>query len=382
MMKGLGAIGLLAWSAVAAAAASNIPPPPPIAARAYVLVDFATAQTLAKESEHTRLEPASLTKLMTAYAAFRALREGRLKLTDEAFVSPYAWKGGGAASGGSTTFLPVNSRVPVEVLLQGMIIQSGNDASIALAEHMAGSEGGFASLMNQYAKELGMNDSHFANSTGLSDPQHYTSANDVAVLARAIIRTFPEYYRWYSQKEFTFNGIKQGNRNLLLYQDPSVDGLKTGYTENAGYCLAASARRGDMRLISVVMGTASEKARATASEELLNYGFRVFETRRFVEAGKPVGTARVWKGVAEQVSVGLKADLWVAVPRGTADQIQKDIQLPRNVIAPVAASAPLGSISLKSGGEVLSTTPLVALAPVAEGSLWRRGLDSILLWFE
>jgi D-alanyl-D-alanine carboxypeptidase (penicillin-binding protein 5/6) len=382
MMKVLGALGLLAWSIQGAAAVPPIAPPPPVAARAYILLDFATGQTLARKAEHDRLEPASLTKLMTGYVAFRALREGRLKLTDEAFISPRAWKEGGAASGGSATFLPVNSRAPVEILLQGMIIQSGNDASIALAEHIAGSEEGFASLMNQYAKELGMSDTHFVNSTGLSDPQHYTSANDVAVLARAIIRDFPEYYRWYSQKEFTFNGIKQGNRNLLLYRDPTVDGLKTGFTENAGYCLATSAKRGDMRLISVVLGTASANARATASEELLTYGFRVFETRRLFESGKPIGTARVWKGAADMVGVGLKADLWVAVPRGAADQIQKEIQVPRNVMAPIAPSARLGSVTLRLGKDVLSTTPLIAMTPVAEGSLWRRGIDTVLLWFE
>lgn len=382
MMKILGALGLLAWSIAAIAAIPAIAPPPPIAARAYVLLDFATGQTLAGKDEHARLEPASLTKLMTGYAAFRALREGRLKLTDDAFISPYAWKEGGAASGGSATFLPVNSRAPVEVLLQGMIIQSGNDASIALAEHMAGSEQGFADLMNQYAKELGMSDTHFVNSTGLSDPQHYTSANDVAVLSRTIIRDFPQYYRWYSQKEFTFNGIKQGNRNLLLYQDPTVDGLKTGFTDNAGYCLASSAKRGDMRLVSVVLGTTSAKARATASEELLNYGFRVFETRLLFRAGEPVATARVWKGATQVISVGPKADLWVAVPRGAADQIQKDIQVPRNVLAPIAAAAQLGTVTLRLGTDVLSKTPLVATTPVPAGSLWRRGLDTALLWFE
>jgi D-alanyl-D-alanine carboxypeptidase (penicillin-binding protein 5/6) len=382
MIRLPGAIGLLAWSAFAAAAATDIPPPPPVAARAYALVDFETGQSLARQNEHAHLEPASLTKLMTGYAAFRALREGRLKLTDEAFISPHAWKEGGAGSGGSASFLAVNSRVPVQVLLQGMIIQSGNDASIAIAEHLAGSEEGFANLMNQYAKELGLADTHFVNSTGLSDPQHYTSANDVAVLARAIIREFPEYYRWYSQKEFTYNGIKQGNRNLLLYQDPTVDGLKTGHTDNAGWCLASSAKRGDMRLISVVLNTASANARATASEELLNYGFRVFETRQLLAGGKALATARVWKGTAETISVGPKRDLWVTVPRGTADRIQKDLQVPRNVIAPVAPQAELGNIKVSLDGSVLSTAPLVALRPVAEGSLWRKSIDTILLWFE
>jgi D-alanyl-D-alanine carboxypeptidase (penicillin-binding protein 5/6) len=369
------------WCGIAAALPS-VPPPPPIAARGYILTDFQTGQVLARQNEHSRLEPASLTKLMTAYVVFRALKENRLKLTDDAFISPRAWKEGGAASGGSASFLPVNSRVPIEILIQGMIIQSGNDASIALAEHLAGSEEGFADLMNQTARALGMNDSHFMNSAGLPDPQHYASAADIATLARAIIRDFPEYYRWYSQKEFTYNGIKQGNRNLLLYRDPTVDGLKTGFTDNAGYCLASSARRGDMRLISVVMGTASANARATASEELLNYGFRVFESRRLFAGGKTVIEARVWKGVAEKTALGLRSDLWVTAPRGSLDRVQKDIQRPRDLIAPVNQNAELGAIKLKLDGQLLTSTPLVALAAVPQGSLWRRAVDTALLWFE
>jgi D-alanyl-D-alanine carboxypeptidase (penicillin-binding protein 5/6) len=319
---------------------------------------------------------------MTAYAVFKALAQKQVKLTDSVFVSERAWREGGAGSEGSTTFLPINSSAPLEAMLKGMIIQSGNDASIALAEHLSGSEEAFSDLMNRYAKELGLNDTHFLNSAGLPHPDHYASAADIATLARAMIREFPDYYRWYSEKEFTFNGIKQGNRNLLLYRDPTVDGIKTGHTEKAGYCLASSAKRGDMRLIAVVMGTPSAEARTRASLELLNYGFRFYETRRLYESGKPVSQARVWKGVAEQAALGVPADLWVTIPRGTMDQIQAKPEAPADLVAPVAAGAPVGKLTISLAGEALAEAPLVALAAVPEGSLWRRLVDTVLLWFE
>lgn len=376
------AAGVLLFFLVAALAEAAVQPPPAIAARSYVLIDFHTGKVLAAENEHQRVEPASLTKLMTAYAAFRALKDGQIKLTDEVFVSEHAWRTGGAASGGSATFLPLNSTASVEVMLKGMIIQSGNDASIALAEHLGGSEAAFSDIMNRYARELGMTDSNFTNSAGLPDPQHYTSAADVAILGRAIIAEFPEYYRWYSEKDYTFNGIKQGNRNLLLYRDPTVDGIKTGHTKSAGYCLASSAQRGGMRLIAVVMGTASEEARARASAELLNYGFRFYETRRLQEAGAPVAQSRVWKGTAENVPLGLASDLWVTFPRGKAEELRTEAEAPRDLVAPITAGAPLGRLRISVGDEVLSETPLVALAAVAEGSLWRQAVDTVLLWFE
>lgn len=382
MLKIVLILGLATVAASAGAALPPIPPAPAIAARGHMLIDFQTGQVLAHQNEHAHLEPASLTKLMTSYVVFRALKENRLKLTDEAFISKHAWKEGGAGSGGSATFLPVLSRVPVEVLLEGMIIQSGNDASIALAEHLAGSEDAFATLMNQQAKELGMQDTHFTNAAGLPDPQHYTSPADVATLSRAIIRDFPEYYHWYSQKEFTYNGIKQGNRNLLLYEDPTVDGLKTGHTDSAGFCLASSAKRDNMRLIAVVMGTASQNARATASAELLNYGFRVYESRKLADGGKSLGEARVWKGPVEKLGVGPGSDVWVTVPRGAFDQVQKQQELPRNVIAPVKRGAPVGTIRISLAGQPLMSAPLVALTEVPEGSLWRRTVDTVLLWFE
>lgn len=380
-----GAIGLLAlllFCTAATAALPTVPPPPEIAAKSYVLIDFATGKVLAARDENTRMEPASLTKLMTAYAVYKALQAGAVKITDDVRVSEHAWRTGGAGSGGSTTMLPINSSAPMEVMLKGMIIQSGNDASIALAEHVSGSEEAFSDVMNQHAQELGMTNSHFVNSTGLPHPDHYTSAADIAKLSRAIIAEFPEHYRWYSEKEFVFNNIRQGNRNLLLYRDPTVDGIKTGHTQSAGYCLAASAKRDDMRLISVVMAMESEQARAKASQELLNYGFRFYETRRVQQAGEQIAQSRVWKGVAETVGLGVNADLWLTIPRGTADQLSSKPEAPRDLIAPVAQGQPVGSLRIELAGEPLAETPLVALAAVEEGSLWRQAVDTALLWFE
>ncbi|WKZ12162.1 MAG: D-alanyl-D-alanine carboxypeptidase family protein [Gammaproteobacteria bacterium] len=380
-----GAIGLLAlllFCTAATAALPTVPPPPEIAAKSYVLIDFATGKVLAARDENTRMEPASLTKLMTAYAVYKALQAGAVKITDDVRVSEHAWRTGGAGSGGSTTMLPINSSAPMEVMLKGMIIQSGNDASIALAEHVSGSEDAFSDVMNQHAQELGMTNSHFVNSTGLPHPDHYTSAADIAKLSRAIIAEFPEHYRWYSEKEFVFNNIRQGNRNLLLYRDPTVDGIKTGHTQSAGYCLAASAKRDDMRLISVVMAMESEQARAKASQELLNYGFRFYETRRVQQAGEQIAQSRVWKGVAETVGLGVNADLWLTIPRGTADQLSSKPEAPRDLIAPVAQGQPVGSLRIELAGEPLAETPLVALAAVEEGSLWRQAVDTALLWFE
>jgi D-alanyl-D-alanine carboxypeptidase (penicillin-binding protein 5/6) len=278
--------------------------------------------------------------------------------------------------------LPINSSAPMEIMLKGMIIQSGNDASIALAEHVSGSEEAFSDLMNKHAKELGMTDSHFVNATGLPDPNHYTSAADIAKVSRAIIAEFPEEYRWYKEKDFVFNGIKQGNRNLLLYRDPTVDGIKTGHTATAGYCLAASAKRGETRMISVVMAHPNEDARAKASQELLNYGFRFYETARLYQAGKPIAEARVWKGVVEKVSLGVPADLWVTIPRGSLDQVRAQPESPRDLIAPIVAGAKLGTLRVTLAGQPLTESPLVPLTPVAEGSLWRRMVDTVLLWFE
>lgn len=380
-----GALGLLAslLFALPASAALKAPQPPPaIEAKSYVLIDFHTGEVVAAQNEHARLEPASLTKLMTAYTVYRALKDGAVKLTDDVRVSEFAWRTGGAGSGGSTTMLPINSSAPLETMLKGMIIQSGNDASIALAEHVSGSEEAFADLMNRHAKELGMTDSNFVNSTGLPHPDHYTSAADIAKVSRAIIGEFPEEYRWYSEKEFVFNGIKQGNRNLLLYRDPTVDGIKTGHTQSAGYCLAASAKRGETRFISVVMAMANEQARAKASQELLNYGFRFFETTRLFEGGKPVAEARVWKGTAEKVELGVPADLWVTIPRNSLERIKTETEAPRDLEAPLATGTGVGRVRITLDGAAIAEAPLVPLEAVAEGSLWRQAVDTVLLWFE
>ncbi len=380
-----GAVGLLVimlFSTAATAAIPPVQPPPAIEAKSYVLIDFTTGKVLAAQNENARLEPASLTKLMTAYVVYKSLQEGAVKLTDPVRVSEHAWRTGGAASGGSTTMLPINSSAPMEVMLKGMIIQSGNDASIALAEHLSGSEEAFSDLMNRHARELGMTNTHFVNATGLPHPDHYTSAADIATLSRSIIAEFPEHYAWYAEKEYVFNGIRQGNRNLLLYRDPTVDGIKTGHTENAGYCLAASAKRGDMRLISVVMAMASEQARARASQELLNYGFRFYETRRLYQASEQIAQSRVWKGAAETVGLGVPADLWLTIPRGTAEQLAATPEAPRDLVAPVAEGTPVGRLRITLAGEQFAEAPLVPLAAVAEGSLWRQAVDTVLLWFE
>jgi D-alanyl-D-alanine carboxypeptidase (penicillin-binding protein 5/6) len=367
---------------VARAASFDVPPPPPVAAGAYILTDHASGRVLASLRADERMEPASITKLMTAYVVFRSIREKRIGLKDLAPVSETAWRSGGATSGGSTTFLDVGSRVPVETLLKGMIIQSGNDASVALAEHVSGSEEAFAQLMTQYAKELGLGASNFRNATGLPDPQHYTTAQDIARLANAIIRDFPEYYSWYSEKQFTYNGITQSNRNGLLFRDPTVDGMKTGFTESAGYCLVTSAKRGGMRLVSVVLKTDSPSARERASETLLAYGFRFFETRPVFAAGKPVQNVRVWKGAADTVDLGVARPLAVTLPRGAGEGLATQLDLPSQVLAPLATGGPVGRIRVVLGNDLVAEAPLVALADVPEGSLWRQARDTVLLWFE
>lgn len=272
--------------------------------------------------------------------------------------------------------------MPVEVLLKGMIIQSGNDATVALAEHIAGTEQAFAQIMNAYAEQLSMTSSNFVNATGLPDPNHYTTTQDIAILSRALIKNFPEYYAWYSEKEFTNNGIRQHNRNNLLWRDPSVDGIKTGHTDSAGYCLVASGERGDMRLISVVMNSASEASRATESQALLNYGFRFFETHRLYASGEPLTDAKVWKGSVETVHVGLSRDLFVTIPRGRYDQLDASMDVLSSVIAPVDAGAELGKVRVMLGDEAMAEAPLVALEAVPPGNLWQRMRDHVRMWFD
>jgi len=361
----------------AAQSASLVPQPPVIGAKSYLLIDGDSGAELASLNADERLAPASLTKLMTAYAIFRALDEGQIALDDLVTVSEKAWR-----TEGSRMFIEVGSRVSVQDLLLGMIVQSGNDASVALAEHTAGTEAVFAQVMNQYAAQLGMTASNFTNSTGLPDENHYTTARDMATLARAIVNEFPEYYKWYSIKEFKYNDIEQQNRNSLLWRDPSVDGMKTGHTDDAGYCLVSSAKRDGMRVVSVVLGTSSAKARIDGSQALINYGFRFFETRLLYHAGETVTQARVWKAQKELTPLGLPEDLYVTIPRGKFDDVESVLQMPATVLAPVAEGQPLAELQVSLGGTTLLNTPLRALEANPDGSFWQRTRDGVRLWFE
>lgn len=367
---------LLAWPVLVSAQAP-IPSAPDLSARGYILIDNDSGKLLAAKNENERLDPASITKLMTAYVTFRAINSGQLSLDDQVLVSEKAWR-----TAGSRMFIEVDTRVSVEDLLQGMIVQSGNDASVALAEYLAGTEDAFVQLMNQYALELEMRDTQYKNVTGLPSKNHFTSAADIARLARAIISEFPQYYRWYSQKEFTYNGIAQKNRNALLWRDPSVDGMKTGMTDAAGYCLVSSAQRDDMRLVAVVLGTKSSMARTNDSQALLNYGFRFFETRLLYEAGGSVAETRVWKGEMENANLGLTSDLYVTIPRGSYEQLQAKIELPDQVIAPVTRTTQIGRVRIDLDNETLAEANLVALNTINEGTIWQIAKDSVLLWFE
>jgi serine-type D-Ala-D-Ala carboxypeptidase (penicillin-binding protein 5/6) len=373
---------LLVSFATTAFAAVPIPKPPGIDARSYVLMDYLSGRVLAADKADLQQEPASITKLMTAYIVFVALREKRLSLEEEVPVSENAWRTGGSASGGSTTFLEVNSRVPVEVLIKGMIIQSGNDATIALAEKLGGTEAGFVQMMNEYARRLGMTNTNFENSWGAPGTKHYASAQDLAVLSRALIREFPEYYRYYSEREFTWNKHTQQNRNGLLARDPSVDGIKTGHTKSAGYGLASSAKRGDMRLISVVLGTGGFKAREDASAALLNYGFTFYETVKVKGAGDVVLKPEVYKGEEDRVTLVPARDVFVTIGRGGAAQLKTTATVKEPVIAPIKAGQALGELTVSDGAAVVARVPLVAKDAVPEGGWWTRMVDGIALWME
>jgi len=358
-------------------AATPIPKPPAVGAKGYLVEDFHSGQAIAEKNADQRLEPASITKLMSAYVVFSEIRNGSLSLADKVRISEKAWR-----TPGSRMFVEVNTQVNVADLLKGMIIQSGNDATVALAEHVAGSEDSFAALMNQHAQRLGMTHTHFVNSTGLPHKEHYTTARDIVKVARALIRDFPEYYQWYSEKKFTYNEITQYNRNKLLWRDKSVDGMKTGHTDSAGYCLVTSAKRDGMRLISVVLGTKSEEARADASQALMNYGFRFFETHKLYDADTKLTSARVWKGATENVDLGLADTLYVTIPRGEYKQLDARMQLREQITAPVADKQALGQVVIRLGDHLVADKDLVALQAVAEGSFWQRIVDEALLYFE
>jgi len=358
-------------------AATPVPKPPSVGARGYLVEDFHSGQTIAEKNADQPLEPASITKLMSAYVIFSEIRNGTLSLSDKIRISKKAWR-----TEGSRMFVEVNTRVSVADLIKGMIIQSGNDATVALAEQVAGTEEGFASLMNHYAQQLGLRNSHFVNSTGLPHKDHYTTARDIARIARALIAEFPEYYQWYSQRSFSYNGITQYNRNKLLWRDESVDGLKTGHTDSAGYCLVTSAERDGMRLISVVLGTKSEEARADASQALLNYGFRFFETHKLYDAGSKLTSTRVWKGAVESVDLGLADTLYVTIPRGEYRNLDASMQLQEQIIAPVTKGQVMGRVVIRLDDKLIAEKDLTALDDVAEGSFWQRIVDEALLYFE
>jgi D-alanyl-D-alanine carboxypeptidase (penicillin-binding protein 5/6) len=353
------------------------PAAPVIGAKSYLLIDATTGHELASLDPDAQNPPASLTKIMTAYVVFAALRDGQITMQDEVTISEKAWR-----MEGSRMFIEVGKQVQVEDLLMGLIVQSGNDASVALAEHVAGSESVFAEIMNQQAQQIGMLSSHFVNATGLPDENHYTTARDLATLARHMIQDFPEYYKMHSIKEFTYNDIRQPNRNSLLWRDSSVDGLKTGHTEEAGYCLVSSAERDGMRVISVVMGTASEKARASGSQALINYGFRFFETRLLFKAGEEISTVRVWKSANETSALGVTDDLYITVPRGSYDRLESTLDAPAIVEAPLATGQPVAYLKISLQGEELLNQPLRAIEDNPVGSIWQRLSDSVSLWFE
>jgi D-alanyl-D-alanine carboxypeptidase (penicillin-binding protein 5/6) len=349
-----------------------IPAPPGLAASSYLLVDHHTGRVIAEKDADLRLEPASLTKMMTAYIVSFQLKRGDISADDLVPVSRNAH-----AAIGSRTFLEPGSQVTVRDLMYGLVVQSGNDASVALAEHIGGSEEGFATMMNEMARRLGMANTHFVNATGLPAPDHYSTARDMAKLATAVIRDHPSHYRLYSVKEFEYNGIKQKNRNTLLLRDQSVDGIKTGHTEAAGYCLVASARRGDMRLISVLMGARNEQQRSTESMRILNYGFRFYETIKLSETNTRLGDVQVWGGRQDMVPMAVAEERFVTLQSGQKSALQREIDVSANLVAPISAGQSLGVVKYKLDEQVIAEVPLVALESVERGSFFTRTADSI-----
>lgn len=369
-------IGLLALGLSKPAAAIELQvAPPTIEAKAFSLQDTDSGYTLASNNADQRLEPASLTKIMTAYVVFHELKEKHLRLEDTTQISKAAQQ---ASQGGSRMFVQSGTQVRIEELLQGMIVQSGNDASIALAEHIAGSESTFANLMNEHAKRLGMTNTHFMNSSGLPDPAHYTTANDLLRLVRAVINEFPQYYHWFSQQEFTFNNITQPNRNVLLSQDLGVDGMKTGHTNTAGYCYAVSAKRNHMRLAAVILGAASAKQRFQAGRSLINYGFRFYNTYPLYTAQQALHQQRVWQGAEKYLNLGIDKPIFITIPRGQYSKLSASLSLDNTITAPVTKGNVYGSLQIRLEDKVLLEQPLIALADVPVGAWWQRTRDNLL----
>jgi len=361
------------------------PPPPPkgmptpaapaLGANSYILIDFNSGRVLVESNPDMPVEPASITKVMTSYVVFTELAAGNITLDDPVNVSEKAWR-----TGGSRMFIEPGMEVTLQQLIKGMVIQSGNDASVALAEHLAGTEEAFAGLMNHYAVQLGMTNSNFMNATGLPHEDHYTTARDVALLSAALIADFPEFYQWYSEKEYSFNNIRQHNRNNLLWRDPAVDGLKTGHTEAAGYCLAAAAKRDGMRLISVVLGSGSESSRVSESQSLLNYGFRFFETVQLYKAGQELAQGKLWKGEEDQIRLGISDELFVTIPRGRYDDLDAQVEMRPELIAPIAEGEQVGQISVRLEDEEIASRGLVALEAAGEAGFFGRTWDGVSMW--
>jgi D-alanyl-D-alanine carboxypeptidase (penicillin-binding protein 5/6) len=367
----------LSLGAAAVTAAAQTPIPPTLAAREWLLIDMSSGQTLGALKPDEKIEPASLTKLMTAYVVFEALHQKTLSLDTPVLISEKAWK-----TGGSKMFIKVGDSVPAGELIKGMIIQSGNDASIALSEAVGGTEENFAQLMNREAERLGMKDTHFSNATGLPDPTHLTTARDLSVLAQALIRDFPEEYaRYYSTKEYCYNKICQPNRNRLLWLDSAVDGMKTGFTDAAGYCLVSSGKRGERRLVSVVLGTASASARIQESQKLLNWGFLAFEAAQQHKAGEAISEAKVWKGAQKTVKLGFLQDFVITVPKGEAGNLKAELITEQPLIAPIRKGQKVGTLRLTLNGQPYGERPVEALEEVPLGGWFSRLIDAILLWF-
>jgi D-alanyl-D-alanine carboxypeptidase (penicillin-binding protein 5/6) len=354
-----------------------LPAPPKIDASSYLVMDYQSGRLIAKHNIDKRVEPASLTKMMTVYIVAGEIASGNIHMDDMVPISKKAWR-----MPGSRMFVEVGDKVSVADLLKGIVVQSGNDATVALAQYVSGSEDAFVAMMNQYAKQLGMKNTHFANSTGLPHKDHYSTAHDLAILARALIHDYPGEYKLHSIKQFTYDNIKQRNRNTLLWRDDSVDGVKTGHTESAGYCLVASAKRDDMRLISVVMGTPSEESRARDSQALLNYAFRFYETHKLYAANESITSSRIWKGDKDTFDLGISKDLWVTIPRGKYKELDASINIAPVIIAPVKKGSVQGSLKISLDGKELAMRPLVALDTVNEGSLYERLKDDVRLLFQ
>jgi len=363
------------------AAQTIIPAPPQIAATAYLLIDADSGRVIVEHNADESLGPASLTKMMTSYVLSYEEAKGNVSSDDQVLISENAWSQNPVFAGSSLMWIEVGKRVALSDLHRGIVISSGNDASVAVAEHIAGSESAFADIMNQHAALLGMNDTHYVNAHGLPDPDHYTTARDLAKLAQAIIKQFPEDYRMYSEREFTFNNIRQYNRNTLMAEDATVDGLKTGHTSEAGYCLVASAKRQGMRLISVVLGASSERARKRESKKLLSYGFRFYQTQKLYAAGQQIDDVKVWKGLSDKLGLGVADEIYLTVPRGRLDDLKASTIIDNVITAPISQSQQVGFLRVTLDGDIVTERPLLALQAVEEAGFFARLWDQVVLWF-